>query len=201
MSAIVKSLADPFGLADRPQTVLGVDPGAHGALALITLGNGFRFVDAADMPIRDRGKTTTINCLDARALRALVQRWRPTIAVIEDAQPMPSKGNAEDACPTCHRGKSTMPSKQAFTFGGMCESVRAVLEALDVDTVLVAPQTWKRAAGLKRGEKSRSEVKAASLALAREIWPDAPLKLARNENRAEALLIARFGLTSQMRFF
>lgn len=199
--------SDPFSLGATAwplQRVLGVDPGSHGALALLELGRGYAYLGGHDMPIRDRGKKTTNNTPDGKALRKIILEWKPTIAVMEDVQPMPDRigGRDDSLCPGCGRSKSAMPPKHAFTFGEMCGGVRTALEALEVDVVMVTSQAWKRAAGLgARGERTRTEVKAESLALARTLWPDAPLKLARSEALAEAMLIAKFGLSSQMNFF
>ena len=57
--------------------------------------------------------------------------------------------------------------------------------ALVGDTLtLVRPQVWKKHHGLIGTEKK------ASLELARRIWPDAQLRLAKHHGRADALLIA-----------
>lgn len=50
--------------------------------------------------------------------------------------------------------------------------------------VLVTPQRWKKHHGLIGTEKK------ASLELARQLWPDAPLKLVKHHGRADALLMA-----------
>ena len=204
------ALSDPFAMDAPlvPQTtiprdrVLGVDPGAHGALALIGLGGGWPFLSAVDMPIRDRGKTVTNNVLDGKALARIVREWDPKIVVVEDVQPMPSRerfesGSADEPAP-----REAMPARHAFTFGGFCLGVVAVCEALGYDVVTVRPAVWKKAAQLRRvGDRTRADVKAESLARARDIWPQAPFERVKHEARAEAALIARFGLTSQMRFF
>lgn len=192
--------AEPFDLDVQydGQTVVGVDPGSHGALALLTLGRGFKLLEVVDMPIRDRGKTVTVNQLDGRALRRIIQRWQPNLAVVEHVEPMPSKPG--DECPACKRGRHQMPPKQAFTFGEMF-GIHTALECMGVDVVLVRPQVWKLAAGLVRGDKGRAEVKAASLALAREMWPEGPFERVKDEARAEAALIARYGMLPQATFF
>jgi hypothetical protein len=193
------ALADPFSLgAKRGQTVLGVDPGARGALSLIGLGSGWDFIDSADMPVRDRGVTVTNNVPDGKRLSQLLAQWRPTIVVVEDVQPMPSRPEGDET----EADRRDMPARGAFTFGGFCIGVVVAIEALGYDVVLVRPVAWKKAAGLaKVGSRTRSEVKGEALCRAREIWPHAPFERAKDEARAEAALIARFGLGSQMRFF
>lgn len=55
-----------------------------------------------------------------------------------------------------------------------------------LDVRRVAPQTWKRFYGL-------SSDKGAALAMARQFWPHyEALKRAKDHNRAEAALIARW---------
>lgn len=200
-----EALADPFGLeapaARRRQCVVGIDPGSHGAMAQVELGAGWDFLDAVDMPIRDRGKTVTNNVLDARRFAAQLGLWNSRAAikfvVVEDVQPMPSRERGEG-----EPERVEMPARHAFTFGGFCLGIPAVCEALGYEVLLVRPQQWKKAAGLRRvGDRTRSDVKAESLQRAREVWPSAPLELAKHENRAEAALIGRFGISSQMRIF
>lgn len=183
--------------AAREQTVVGIDPGAHGALGCITLGGGWRFVDAADLPVRDRGKSVTNNVLDGRLLAKILSRWQPTLVVVEDIQPMPSRPEGEET----EADRRSMPARAAYTMGGFCLGVMAACEALGYDVVMTRPTSWKRAAGLARvGDRLRSDVKRESLELARSLWPDAPLERAKHEGRAEALLIARFGMSAQTSF-
>lgn len=192
--------ADPFDLHVQydGQTVVGIDPGAHGALALLGLGRGYPVLELSDMPIRDRGKSVTNNVLDGKALGLLLRRWSPTIVVVEDVQPMPSRPEGDEQ----EADRRTMPARTAFTFGGFCLGVVAVCEALGFDVVTVRPMQWKKAAGLaKVGNRLRSDVKAESLWRANEIWPDAAFNRVRDEAKAEAAMIARFGLGSQMKFF
>lgn len=195
--------ADPFELAVQydGQKVVGIDPGAHGALALLSLGRGFQLLEAVSMPIRDRGKTVTNNVLDGRALGVLLKRWEPTIIVVEDVQPMPARGRIEGENEQASE-RHEMPARSAFTFGGFYLGTVAVCEALGFDVITVRPVQWKKAAGLARvGDRSRSAVKAEALALARTLWPDSPyFERAKDEAKAEAALMARFGMNSQMRF-
>lgn len=183
--------------ANSVQTVLGIDPGAHGGLGLITLGAGWQYVASAVLPVRDRGKEVTNNVLDGKALGRILREWAPTLVVVEDVQPMPSRPEAGET----EADRRSMPARSAYTLGGFCLGVMAACEALGFDTIMVRPSSWKRAAALpKVGQRRRSEVKADSLRLARELWPTAPLGLARDEAVAEALLIARFGLSTQVSF-
>jgi len=62
-------------------------------------------------------------------------------------------------------------------------SIEAVAALTGVSVSMVRPQVWKKHHGLIGTEKS------ASLELARTLWPDAPLKLAKHHGRADSLLI------------
>ncbi len=66
---------------------------------------------------------------------------------------------------------------------GHCE---AACGFLNIPITYVQPQAWKAHYGIDSS-------KTAALNLARTLYPDAPLKLAKHHNRAESLLIARYG--------
>jgi hypothetical protein len=92
--------------------------------------------------------------------------------VIEDVQTMGGRNNAVQT-----QG-SLMHSK------GVIETVAAIGR---YPTAFVLPRLGSDPFGLA-GDK------AACLAKARELYPAAPLHLAKHHNRGEALLIARYGL-------
>ena len=62
-----------------------------------------------------------------------------------------------------------------------------VVTALDMPLTLVRPQEWKAHYGLGSDKND-------SLELARRYYPDVDLHLKKHHGRAEALLIARYGL-------
>lgn len=63
-------------------------------------------------------------------------------------------------------------------------AIEAVATMTGDSMVLVRPQVWKKHHNLIGTDK------AASLELARSLWPEAPLKLKKDHNKADALLIA-----------
>lgn len=179
------------------QTVLGIDPGRTGALGLITLAGGWKFVDGATMPTKNVGKTTEIIRPDEIALAELLRVWGPTIVVVENVQPMPA--TKDDRCPACNREKDQMPARHAFNFGWTCAAPTIVATVLGFEVVTATPVKWKNAAGLpKRIGRTDTQVKHESRRLAQELWPDAPLDQAKDHALAEALLIARFGLGARV---
>ena len=79
-----------------------------------------------------------------------------------------------------------MASSAAFMRATGC--IEAVASLMLYPVHFVTPQCWKKHHGLIKAPK------AASLAMARAMWPTAGLKLAMHHGRAEALLMAQFGL-------
>jgi len=70
-----------------------------------------------------------------------------------------------------------------FKFGTAFGGAIALAERLRCPWHLVTPQAWKKALKLDSD-------KTKSLVMARELWPDAPLKRQKDNGRAEALLMA-----------
>jgi crossover junction endodeoxyribonuclease RuvC len=54
---------------------------------------------------------------------------------------------------------------------------------------MVTPVTWKKALGLPGGAKNKGVVRAR----AQRLYPQAPLTRVMDHNRAEAIMIARYG--------
>ena len=72
-----------------------------------------------------------------------------------------------------------------MTIGLGLGSLLAVLQAAACSIELVSAASWKQACGLSRDKR-------ASLDRARLLYPHASLSRAKDHNRAEALLIARW---------
>jgi len=155
--------------------VLGIDPGTTGAIALL---NDDAFECALDMPTMQRGKTSQKQMINAAELARIVRELRADVACVELVQAMPPRGD-----------KSGMGAASAFNFGESAGVIRGVLAALGIETHYVTPVSWKKRAGLM-GNRD----KEASRSLAIRFWPIAPLARKKDSGRAEALLIARYGL-------
>ena len=67
-------------------------------------------------------------------------------------------------------------------------AIEAVATLLNHPVVFVTPQMWKKSFGLIKKDKKES------LYLARDKWPVAPLRKVKDHNKAEALLLALWGL-------
>jgi len=72
-----------------------------------------------------------------------------------------------------------------FKFGRAVGAIDAVCEAFRSPVHYVTPQKWKKLLGLDSD-------KHKSLELARSLWPNAPLSRKKDNNRAEALLLAEY---------
>lgn len=159
--------------------VIGIDPGLTGACAVIG-HDGVRAVfDLPTMPVPGAGpKALVKRKIDGRALCSLLLKHCPAsegapTAVLEQVATMGGMNNAVQ------------------TQGSLLRSLGAietVLECLKFKVEYVAPQRWKKAYGI-------GSDKAKSLALARQLYPDAAadLKRQKDHNRAESLLLARWG--------
>lgn len=154
--------------------VIGCDPGLTGALAFVDHhGTLLALDDVPTMLNPDAGPATTIKReVDVCALYALVRERVPAdevaICALEHVSVMGGKG-----------------SQAIVSLAATKAAMMAVLRLLRHDVRRVTPQAWKRFYGLG-GDK------AQCLTLARTLYPSAPLTRAKDHNRAEAALIARF---------
>lgn len=159
---------------------LGIDIGLSGAIALVS---GPDLIALEDMPTREKsGKGLIRREIDARALYELLLRilgdnHDKLVVHLENVYGM-RKGE----------GQRPQGSASVFSFGDTRGAIRAVLEMTKLEHEWVAPQSWKRHFKLNSD-------KGAARARALELYPAAGEKLARvkDHNRAESLLIARYG--------
>ena len=89
-------------------------------------------------------------------------------------------------------GQATNGCQANFSMGRYLGGIEVCLDALtwanhEPCVQYAPPATWKKHFGLLRQDKG------ASLELARKLFPEAPLSRKKDHNRAEALLIARYG--------
>lgn len=153
--------------------IIGCDPGLTGAVTALYADGSVEIYDLPTCPIESAGpKAKVKRKIDAKMLRELLRRLVPAdekaIFAMEDMQ--------------------LLGGSSVQTMGALAHT-RGVLEAVailcDMSMAYVTPQRWKRFYGLG-SNKSECLVKA------RELYPHAPLSLAKHHNRAESLLIARW---------
>jgi hypothetical protein len=153
---------------------LGIDIGKTGALAAI---DSHGICVLYDLPLREKGGRLCGHQL-LRMLREVVPIGETATVVAEDVQARP-------------QGNSNRHGNTMYSQGSMMESKGIILATLDIarlDVRLVTPQAWKAFYGLTGQDKN------ASMKLAQSLYPDADLRLVKHHNRAEALLMARYGL-------
>lgn len=156
---------------------IGIDPGLTGAIAVLDHHGVPRALrDIPTMRIPEAGPKATVKTeIDVRALYVLLRELVPAdesaICVLEHATSVGAELG--------EMAKLSLAATKA--------SIMAVLRLQGHDVHRVAPASWKR------HFKLTSE-KNAALELARSLYLGLPeIKLQKHHNRAEALLIARYG--------
>jgi len=152
---------------------VGIDPGLTGAIAFVDSRGTCSIEDMPTVELPGDGLVTRrVDGLKlAQLLRQFVPAGHACQVVLEQVQTMGDKNNAVQTQGSLMR-----------TLG----AIEATLEVLRMPTTMVHPKTWKKRFGL-------GSEKGKSLEVARQLYPSAPLELAKHHNRAEALLLARFG--------
>lgn len=153
--------------------VLGIDPGASGAVALLEAASGGpRLLWVQDMPamIVMSGATKKARVNPGLVGKIFKENWDADMAVIEEVGPMPKQGVSS-----------------TFQFGVSYGICLGALGASGVRYRTVRPYDWRTKVGLKR-----ADTKDASRALAIRMFPDMAHMFQRkkDDGRAEAALIA-----------
>jgi crossover junction endodeoxyribonuclease RuvC len=146
--------------------VLGIDPGASGALVLLENGQP---IEWTEMPTLKIGKSTRVN---APALTDWIASCCCDYVYVEQVHAMPGQGVTS-----------------MFNFGHSCGTVMGVLGALGLPHAMVTPQSWKKAAGLIGTDKDAARARAI------QMWPkwrDLDKK-GKGQALADAALIAAYG--------
>jgi crossover junction endodeoxyribonuclease RuvC len=158
------------------QTVLGIDPGANGAIAV--LDEGGQLLDVLDMPStrEANGRTAT----NAPLLAGILARSHARIAFCEFVGARPTDAKVA-----------------AFAFGRAKGVIEGCAGAIGLPIVFLTPQSWKRLADIPPGAENKDVARTRAIAR----WP-ASAELFRRKadvDRAEAALIAVAGLARESR--
>jgi crossover junction endodeoxyribonuclease RuvC len=154
--------------------VLGVDPGASGALALLDEDTDTLVV--CDMPTitvqRTGASSRKHHAISEAHLAQLVRELRPDVAWVERVHAMPRQGVSS-----------------SFAFGLAYGLIRGVLATLPVPVFLVTPTEWKKEFRIG-ADKQQARV------LATQMFPLNAKEFSRirDDGRAEAALLAVFGM-------
>jgi hypothetical protein len=162
--------------------VLGVDGGLSGAFALLGHWGGDRPDDliVQDTPTRGQGRRE----LDILSAIGLFRMWPIDLVVFEKGQEMMRVDNDG-----VRRRQGHM-----YAYGHTNGQLYGAAMACGLTCIVVEPQTWKRHHHLLGKDKE------ASRSLASSLWPEGATGIWPNKghhNRAEAALIARWGLDAQ----
>lgn len=155
--------------------IIGIDPGVHGAVAILDEHGGL--LEIHDIPVLADGAKGR-NAINAPLLASLIYETHAERAFCELVGPRPTDG-----------------SVGAFGFGRSRGVIEGVLAAAGVPVVMIAPPSWKRAAGVAPGKEAKDS--ARSIAIAK--WPAQASLFARkcDIDRAEAALIGWAGLVKE----
>jgi crossover junction endodeoxyribonuclease RuvC len=152
-------------------TILGIDPGAHGAIAILT--DDGALIEVHDMPhtIEGNGRVAT----NAALLTPILGLANAKVAYVEFTSARPTDAKAS-----------------AFAFGRARGIIEGVAGALGLPLVFVAPAVWKRAADIPAGKEHKDVARTRAIAR----WPQHATLFARklDIDRAEAALIGVAGL-------
>lgn len=141
---------------------LGIDPGFSGAWGMID--HHGKYHSCGDM--LNNGKHILSRYVHAEISQAIDRQDMQ--GVIESVHSMPGQGVSS-----------------SFKFGMAFGMAIAIMERINCPWQLVTPQKWKKEMGL-------TSDKNESLAMARELWPTAPLARKMDNGRAESLLLAEW---------
>jgi hypothetical protein len=156
-----------MSLFDAPQVIVGVDPGASGAIAGLDLATG-DIVFVVDMPEQE-GVVSAPLCADVLAAHEIAVAW------VEKVGAMPKQGVAS-----------------SFKFGRAYGTIHGVLGGARIPVVGVHSSKWKPNQGVT-ADKETSRRKAIELWPAHS----ALFARKKDNGRAEACLIARYGWLQQ----
>lgn len=169
------------GKVSMSDVIIGIDPGLTGALAFMQ-PNGL-LEEVVDMPVmaKGKGKTRVKNQINAPALSAILQerllsppKMRAATVYLERVSAMSGQGVAS-----------------VFSLGDTYGCIRGVVGSLGIPIHIITPQMWKKFYTLP-SDKEVCRAKAI------ELYPAAPLERKKDHNRAEAILIARYGCRSDI---
>src|ERR1700733_1135215 len=156
--------------------VFGIDPGGHGAIAVLNAAG--QLLDVIDMPStrEANGRTAT----NAPLLASILARTHARVAFCEFVGARPSDARVA-----------------AFAFGRARGVIEGVCGALSIPIVFIAPSVWKRLAAIPPGAENKDLARTRAIAR----WPAHADLFARKRDvdRAEACLIALAGLMRETR--
>ena len=161
----------PFPVGNIMKTILGIDPGASGALAFYDQSDLIIY----DMPVHEitKGKSKRKR-FDPYGMKAILEGNHCDHAFIEQVSAQPGNG-----------------ASAAFTYGWMCAGIECCLAMAGIPFTYVTPQKWKKELSVPK-DKDAARMRASQLLGDHaHNWP-----LRKHDGRAESSLIALYGMRS-----
>lgn len=160
--------------------MLGVDPGLSGGLAVVATTPSFNrpyLIDACDVPVVGVDAKRRVNVI---GVMEWIRKHSPDACVFERAQAMPDQG-----------------SSSGFIYGRAVGALETCVVGLLIPITFIEASAWKKAHGLaKRSKADEPKTKEDSRQRALQLFATSPwFPLKMHHNRAEASLIAHYGLT------
>ena len=160
------------------KTIIGIDPGANGAIAWIN-PDGKACVEKMPDTLKDLWELICDICQMFSNHGSI-----ECMAYLEQVNVAPSFANSADGKANMHR----MGARSAFTFGNGFGHLEMALTAAGIPFERVRPQAWQKFMGcLTKGDKNVSKARA------QELFPDIKCTHA----VSDALLIAAYGRRMQ----
>ncbi|WP_067518586.1 hypothetical protein [Endozoicomonas ascidiicola] len=149
--------------------IIGIDPGLKGGIAVLE-SDSKKIIRLDDMPVSPDGKKQKVNGYGLLKIFGGFTRDTVEMVYLERVGARPGQGVVS-----------------MFSFGRSYGAVEATVSLLGLPLTYVTPQSWKRRAGLVGAEKDASRGKVLDL------YPDADVARKKDNGRADAVLIARYG--------
>lgn len=157
--------------------IVGIDPGLTGAIGI--LGHRAEYLGVHDLPTMQRMHAPRKGGVMGQINPAELERLLAEHLGGFDKNEL----HVFIETPIAFPKQQIQSVASSFLTAGLIEGV---VGARHYPHTLVKPADWKKALGL-------SESKEQARAKAIRLWPPAPLNLVKHHNRAEALLIAKYG--------
>ncbi|WP_419833081.1 hypothetical protein [Endozoicomonas atrinae] len=149
--------------------IIGIDPGLTGGIAILDSRNK-ELIRVEDMPIIPEGGKKKVSGHGLMKLIGGYTRHQVEMVYLEKVGARPGQGVVS-----------------MFNFGRSYGAVEAAVSLMGFPLTYVTPQRWKRSAGLMGTHKDASRGKVLDL------YPDADVHRKKDNGRADAVLIARYG--------
>ena len=152
------------------KVIIGIDPGLSGAIAVLE-SRKKSILRLEDMPVVPDGKKRKVSGHGLKEILKHYPRATVDMVYLERVSAMPGQGVVS-----------------MFSFGRSVGAVEAAISLLELPLTYVTPQKWmERSAGLI------GTVKDASRGKVLDLYPDADVLRKKDNGRADAVLIARYG--------